>query len=53
MLDSSHGQQGSNAFSGAALDLIQNTISLADNDLQHLNELNAKAFQLEKKLSKK
>jgi len=43
----------STAFSGAALDLIQNAISLTDNDLQHLSELNAQAFRLEKKLQKK
>jgi chromosome segregation ATPase len=52
MLDSNRGQN-SNTFSGPALDLIQNAISLSDNDLQHLSELNAKAFQLEKQLAKK
>jgi chromosome segregation ATPase len=52
MLDSSRGQNSS-AFSGPALDMIQNAITLADNDLQHLSELNAKAYQLEKQLSKK
>jgi len=51
MLNSNRGQD-SNAFSGAALDLIQNAISLSDNDLQRLSELNAKAFQLEKRLAK-
>lgn len=51
MLDSNRGQD-SKAFSGAALDLIQNTISLTDNDLQHLTQLNAQAFRLEKKLAK-
>ena len=52
MLDSSR-NGNSAAFSGAALDLIQNAIALTDTDLQHLSELNAKAFQLEKKLRKK
>ena len=51
MMDSNRGRD-SGAFSGPALDQIQNAISLADNDLQHLNELNAKAFQLEKRLAK-
>jgi chromosome segregation ATPase len=52
MMNSNRGQ-GSNAFSGPALDMIQNAITLADNDLQHLSELNARAFRLEKQLSKK
>jgi len=52
MMDSNSGR-GSGAFNGPALDQIQNAISLADNDLHHLNELNAKAFQLEKRLAKK
>lgn len=52
MMNSNRGQD-SNAFSGPALDMIQNAITLADNDLQHLTELNAKAFRLEKQLSKK
>jgi len=52
MLDSSR-NSNSASFSGAALDLIQNAISLADDDLHHLSELNARAFQLEKKLEKK
>lgn len=52
MLDSNR-QQSSGGFSGAALDLIQNTISLAEDDLRHLNELNAKAFQLQRELAKK
>jgi len=50
MMDSNRGQN-SGAFSGQALDQIQNAISLTDNDLQHLGELNAKAFQLEKRLA--
>ena len=52
MLDSSHGRDSTN-FSGPALDMIQNAISLTDTDLHHLSELNAKAFRLEKQLSKK
>ncbi len=52
MLDSPR-NDNSTAFSGAALDLIQNAISLTDNDLQHLTELNARAFRLQKKLQKK
>jgi chromosome segregation ATPase len=52
MLASNRGQD-SGSFSGPALDMIQNAISLTDNDLQHLNELNAKAYRLEKQLSKK
>lgn len=53
MLDSDRGQASSNAFSGTALGLIQNALSQCDNDFQHLSDLNAKAFQLEKKLSRK
>ena len=52
ILDSSH-DRSSNSFSGAALLRIQNEISLADNDLQQLNDLNNQARQLEKKLTKK
>jgi chromosome segregation ATPase len=52
MLNSNRGQN-SNALTSPALDLIQNAISLTDNDLQHLSELNAKAFRLEKELKKK
>jgi len=51
MMDSNRGRD-SGGFSGQALDQIQNAISLADNDLQHLSELSAKAFQLEKRLAK-
>lgn len=51
MLTSNRGQD-SNSFGGPALDMIQNAISLTDNDLQHLSELNAKAYRLEKQLSK-
>lgn len=52
MMDSNRSHDSS-AFSGPALDMIQNAISLSDNDLQHLNDLNAKAYRLEKQLSKK
>lgn len=52
MLDSSH-DPNSGAFSGAALTRIQDAVSLADEDLRQLNELNAQARQLEKKLEKK
>jgi chromosome segregation ATPase len=52
MLSSNRGQD-SNSFSGPALDMIQNAISLTENDLQHLGELNAKAYRLEKQLAKK
>lgn len=52
MLTSNRGQD-SNSFGGPALDMIQNAISLTDNDLQHLSELNSKAYRLEKQLSEK
>jgi len=52
MLDSSR-DPNSSSFSGAALLRIQNEISLADDDLRQLNDLNAQARQLEKKLTKK
>jgi chromosome segregation ATPase len=52
MLDSSH-EPNSSAFSDAALTRIQNTVSLADDDLRQLSELNAQAHELEKKLLKK
>lgn len=52
MLDTSR-DGNSSAFSGAALLRIQNAISLADDDLRQLSELNAQAAQLEKKLQKK
>ena len=52
MLDSSRGPNAG-AFSGAALTRIQNAISLADDDLRQLNDLNAQARQLEEKLVKK
>lgn len=43
----------SSALSGAALTRIQNAVSLADDDLRQLNELNARARELQKKLGKK
>jgi hypothetical protein len=52
MLDSTR-DGSSSAFSDAALMRIQNAISLADDDLRQLNELNAQASQLEKKLVNK
>jgi len=52
MLDSSR-DPNSAAFSGAALTRIQDAVSLADDDLRQLDELNAQARQLEKKLAKK
>jgi hypothetical protein len=52
MLESSR-DPNSSSFSGAALTRIQDAISLADDDLRQLNELNAHASQLEKNLMKK
>ncbi len=52
MLDSAR-DGNSSAFNDAALLRIQNAISLADDDLRQLNELNAQISQLEKKLLKK
>ncbi len=52
MLDSTR-EQGSNPCGGAALTRIQNAVSLADDDLRQLNDLNAQARQLEEKLVKK
>jgi chromosome segregation ATPase len=52
MLDSSRDQKSS-ALNDAALTRIQNAVSLADDDLRQLSELNAQARQLEKKLVKK
>lgn len=53
MLNSDRGQGSASAFSGPALDLIQNALTQCDNDFQHLSELNAQAFRIEKELSKK
>lgn len=52
MLDSSH-DTNSSAMSGAALTRIQNAVSLADDDLHQLAEMNDQAHQLEKKLARK
>jgi len=52
MLDTSRDPKSS-AFSDAALTRIQNAVSLADEDLRQLTELNAQARQLETKLAKK
>lgn len=51
MLGANRGQD-SRAFSGAALDLIQNALITNDNDLQQLSQLNSQAYRLEKKLTK-
>ncbi|HLY59651.1 MAG TPA: hypothetical protein VKV95_02680 [Terriglobia bacterium] len=52
MLDSSRAPNSA-ALSAAALTRIQDAVALADDDLRQLNELNAQARQLEKKLVKK
>jgi chromosome segregation ATPase len=52
MLDSNRDLKSS-PLSDAALTRIQNDISLADDDLRQLTELNAQASKLEKKLAKK
>jgi chromosome segregation ATPase len=52
MLDSSH-DPNSSSFSGAALLRIQNDMSLAEDELHQLNDVNAQARQLEKKLINK
>lgn len=52
MLDSSR-DPNSSSFSGAALLRIQNDMSLAEDELRQLNDVNAQARQLEKKLIKK
>jgi DNA repair exonuclease SbcCD ATPase subunit len=51
VLDSSHGTD-SDSFNGVALSRIQNAISLAEDDLRRLNEMNAQVHQLENKLAK-
>ncbi len=53
MLDPSRDPSATTPISGAALIRIQNEISLADDDLRQLSELNAQGRQLEKKLVKK
>jgi len=52
MLDSSRDPKSS-PLSDAVLTRIQNDVSLADDDLRQLSELNAQASKLEKKLAKK
>ena len=52
MIDSAR-DGNSSAFNDAALLRIQNAISLADDDLRQLNELNAQISQLDKKLLKR
>ena len=52
MLDASREPSGS-ACGSEALIRIQNVVSQADDDLRQLNDLNAEARQIEKKLTKK
>jgi chromosome segregation ATPase len=52
MLDSSR-ESSPSACSSEAMGRIQTTVSQADDDLRQLNELDAQARQLEKKLTKK
>jgi chromosome segregation ATPase len=52
MLDSSR-DSNSNACGGAALSRIQDVLSSAGDDLDQLNQLNAQALRLQKKLAKK
>lgn len=49
----SNRDSGSSPLSDAALTRIQNDVSLADDDLRQLTELNAQARELEKRLVKK
>jgi DNA repair exonuclease SbcCD ATPase subunit len=51
VLDSSHGSD-SESYNGVALSRSQNAISLAEDDLRRLNEMNSQAHQLENKLAK-
>jgi chromosome segregation ATPase len=53
MLGSTRDSNSTCPFSDVALTSIQNAISLADDDLRQLTELNAQARQLEQKLAKK
>jgi DNA repair exonuclease SbcCD ATPase subunit len=50
-LDSGHGVESA-SFNGIALSRIQNAISLAEDDMRRLNELNAQARQIEGRLAK-
>jgi chromosome segregation ATPase len=52
MIDSGR-DSNSNVLSEAALTRIQNAVSLADDDLRQLSDLNARARELQKKLAKK
>jgi chromosome segregation ATPase len=52
VLDTSR-DPNSNVCSGATLSRIQNAVSSAEDDLQQLNDLNARAQKLEKQLEKK
>ena len=52
MLDSGR-DPNSSSLSSAALTRIQNAVSATDDDLRQLSDLNARARELEKKLSKK
>jgi chromosome segregation ATPase len=52
MLDTSH-DGSSGACSGAVLTRIQNAVNSAEDDLNQLNELNARSQKLEKQLLKK
>jgi chromosome segregation ATPase len=52
VLDTSR-DPNSNVCSGATLTRIQNAVNLTEDDLQQLNDLNARAQKLEKQLQKK
>ncbi len=52
MMDASH-EQTASACSTEALIRMQNVVAQADDDLRQLNDLNAQARQIEKKLAKK
>lgn len=52
MIDSSR-DQASGGLNGPALTRIQSTISMAEDDLRQLNEVNAEAEQVERKLAKR
>jgi LysM repeat protein len=52
VLDTSR-DPNSNVGSGATLSRIQNAVNLTEDDLQQLNDLNARAQKLEKQLQKK
>lgn len=52
MIDSSR-EQAPGGLNGPALTRIQSTISMAEDDLRQLNEVNAQAEQVERKLAKR